>query len=105
MTGSWPIAEIDHINGVKDDNRFKNLREATRTENIRNQKLPRVDNASGVAGVSWYKKYGKWVARIQVHGKRISLGYFSNLCDAVTARKAAEIKHFGAFAPNPKGGN
>lgn len=60
--------EIDHINGIKTDNRIDNLRLADRFINCKNTRK-RVDNSSGVTGVS--KTYnGKWVVQIQVNGDR-----------------------------------
>lgn len=89
--GYWPT-ELDHINGVRDDNRLANLREVSRRENSKNSSI-RSDNTSGVIGVSWDRKSGKWHAYIQVAGKRINLGWFDDLEDAVAVRKAAEIKY------------
>jgi hypothetical protein len=95
--GEWPKFEVDHINGVKTDNRLANLRVATRSANLRNAKRP-VTNMSGVMGVNWHKASGKWVAQIKVHGKKQHLGLFENIDDAAAARKAAEIEH--GFHPN-----
>ena len=58
------------------------------------------NNTSGVPGVSWNKSKNKWIARIGKGYKNISLGSFLIFEDAVTARKEAEIKYFGEFAPN-----
>ena len=58
-----------------------------------NRRTPK-NNTSGVKGVSWYPKYNKWIARINVNKKRISLGYFENFDDAVKARKEAELKYY-----------
>ena len=52
MTGEWPKEHVDHINGFRLDDRWENLREATRSENMRNTKL-RSNNTSGTRGVSW----------------------------------------------------
>ncbi|RLA05326.1 MAG: HNH endonuclease [Gammaproteobacteria bacterium] len=95
--GVWPSNEIDHINGVKDDNRLENLREVTHRENQENQKL-NSNNTSGVVGVSFRKDKNKWVARL--FGCDISkfLGYFDTLFDAACARKSAEIEH--SYHPN-----
>lgn len=89
--GQWPQGEIDHINGITDDNRLENLREVTGQENQRNSKRP-ANNTSGVVGVSWYEPARKWVARIRVI-KRIHLGYFDDFNEAVAARKAAEAAY------------
>lgn len=97
QTGEWPAAEIDHKNHIRDDNRWENLREATRLENCRNQTL-RKDNTSGTIGVTWMKKIKKWRAQIVVNGRNIFLGEYADKEDAISARKEAE-KRFG-FHPN-----
>ena len=78
MIGSFPPADADHINGVRDDNRWDNLREATRTDNVRNLGGARSDNTFGFLGVSWDKNKLKWQARIVVVKKHIHLGYYSS---------------------------
>ena len=90
--GKFPPNEIDHINGVRDDNRLSNLRAATLLENQRNQKLPS-NSKSGVMGVHWQTARNKWHASIRVNYKLIYLGIYEILQDAVDARKAAEIKY------------
>lgn len=45
MAGSDPIEQIDHINGLRDDNRWSNLREATATQNAWNR-APNSNNTS-----------------------------------------------------------
>lgn len=95
--GDWPEEHIDHINGDKADNRFDNLRLVTHSENMRNQRI-RSDNSSGVVGVSWDKHHDKWVAFINVDLKQTRIGSYSNLEDAVAARKAAEVAH--CYHPN-----
>lgn len=86
LHGEWPQTNIDHINGIPDDNRINNLRLATSKQNQENVKL-RVDNASGCRGVSWNYREGKWVARVQHHKQRINVGKFDLLRDAVQAVK------------------
>lgn len=83
---------IDHINGIRTDNRICNLRSVTNAENRRNQKR-RTDNTSGVAGVRWHKQAGKWNARIRLNGKEKSLGVFVDKQAAIAARKKAEKEH------------
>ena len=96
MTGKWPKGQIDHINRIRDDNRFANFREVTRSFNLRNTRLYKT-NTSGVIGVHLYKPTGKWQARIGVNSKNISLGHFIDKKDAIKARKNAEIKY--GFSP------
>jgi hypothetical protein len=83
--GRWPDCEIDHINRVRSDNRLKNLREASRTENARNR-----ETAAGLpCGV--YIAGNKYVARIRVDGKRQHLGRFATPAEAGAAyAKAAD---------------
>lgn len=95
--GKWPERQIDHINGVRTDNRLSNLREASRHQNNQNVGLSK-NNRSGVKGVSWDTKRGKWVAMITANGKQWSLGRFDEFKDAAAARRAAEFEHHGEFA-------
>ncbi len=90
--GVWPIGEIDHIDGNRLNNRLSNLRDVTRTENARNMAL-RFDSTSGSTGVCWDKNRRKWIAQIRVNRLRINLGRFSDLDDAITARKNAEVRY------------
>lgn len=89
---------IDHRSRDKHDNRRSNLRFANPSENARNTSVS-INNTSGYLGVSEYIQGKKWRAYIFVDGKFISLGYYDNIEDAVAARKEAEIKYFGEFAP------
>jgi hypothetical protein len=91
--GQEPI-EVDHINGNRSDNRIANLRSVTKTQNQRNAGK-RHDNTSGVVGVYWYPKYGKWLVKI---GKRSAsrsghIGYFETKELAIEARRMAEEAH------------
>lgn len=90
--GEFPSDSIDHINGVKDDNRIANLREANCEVNSKNSKL-RSDNKSGVMGVVFCKARGKYQVRISKNKKTIQLGYFDNLEDAKNTRLQAELKY------------
>lgn len=87
--GVWPKNQIDHINRVRYDNRIINLRDVTNNQNIRNIS----NNTSGHVGVSWSKGKHKWGSYITVNRKRLHLGYFEDIEDAVCARKEAEIKY------------
>jgi len=96
MTGKWPI-EIDHINHIRNDNRWINIRETTHAENMRNITLIST-NSSGVNGVGWYKQTKRWRSSIKVNGKLIGLGYFEDKFEAICARLSANNKH--GFHPN-----
>lgn len=96
VTASWP-ADIDHINGIKSDNRFSNLREATRSENIRNTGK-RANNKSGFKGVSWKSNNNCWVAQIMVHRKKKHLGYFYTPEEAHAVYCDAAEELHGEFA-------
>lgn len=73
VTGDWPKQQIDHINGDRADDRFKNLREATLQENLRNRGSHK-RNTSGFKGVCWNKQARKWQASIGVNGRLKHLG-------------------------------
>lgn len=95
--GQWPKDEIDHINHDSLGNRTENLREVTRLENQHNKAMYS-NNKTGVTGVSWHKRIGKYRADIRVSGKTRFLGYFTSLQDAAKARRKAERKY--GFHPN-----
>lgn len=89
MTGKWPENEIDHINGVKDDNRFCNLREATHRQNSFNR--PK-------RGYTWDKRRCRYVAQININGRHVHLGTFDNESDARSAYLKAAADHHKEFA-------
>jgi len=100
MTGEWPSGIVDHANRERWDNRWSNLRAATRTENNQNKSI-RSDNQSGRTGVSYDRARDKWAARIKVGGAYLHLGRYEDKEQAVMVRSAAEHKYFGEFAPSP----
>ncbi len=91
-TGAWPKHDIDHEDHDRANNRFNNLREATRSENCKNQTM-RSTNTSGFMGVYWDKHNRNWAASICSNGKRHHLGTFTDKKDAIDARVGAEIKY------------
>ncbi len=91
-TGEWPVREIDHKNGVRSDNRWTNLHEAGPSANMRNLSLSRT-NTSGVTGVVWDKREGKWRAQISILKKCIHLGYFDTIEGAALARQQANAEN------------
>ncbi len=96
MTGKWP-KYIDHINGIRTDNRFSNLRLATNSQNCANR-AKQSNNTSGHKGVFWHKKARKWMVSIEVEGKQIYCGLFVDFGEACAAYAAAETRYFGEFA-------
>ena len=100
--GEWPPKGmmIDHINGNKSDNRICNLRLATRAQNLANARK-KSSSSSPYKGVEYSRLPGlkkKWLARISVDSRRISLGLYATPEEAREAYKAAAIKYFGEFA-------
>lgn len=89
--GRWPV-ELDHINGVRDDNRIVNLRHVDRPENSKNKAI-NSNNTSGTMGVYLDKRRGTWFAMIGVNYKNIRIGSYANKNDAIAARLEAEDKY------------
>lgn len=96
MTGEWP-GQIDHINNIKDDNRFINLRPATLSQNMHNQGK-RKNNTSGFKGVSFHGGANKWMAQIKVNWENKYLGVYSTPQEAHAAYCKAAKKHHQQFA-------
>jgi HNH endonuclease/AP2 domain/Putative oxidoreductase C terminal domain len=93
-TGRQPKISIDHIDGVKTNNRWSNLREATWSQQNVNKPTLRT-NTSTAKGVN--KHQGKWQARIGIGKQRIYLGVFDRIEDAAAAYDAAAKRYFGEF--------
>lgn len=89
--GDWPKRSIDHINGIRSDNRIQNLRDVSTLENCRNSRK-RKSNKSGFTGVSWNKRQRKWHAVISIDCKTTHIGFFKEKSDAVEARLKAQAK-------------
>jgi hypothetical protein len=87
--GMWPEKQLDHINRVKTDNRIKNLRIVTQSENNQNKK---------VKGYTYSKADKKWKAYIGVEGVRTHLGYFDSPEEAQQAYlEAKKTIHIGGI--------
>lgn len=95
--GVWPSQNIDHLNGIKSDNRIENLRDVCQQENLRNAKLSDRNTARRI-GIGWCSRRHKWRARIKTNWTDKHLGYFDDLEQAIEARALAE-KEMG-FHPN-----
>lgn len=99
--GSWPSTTIDHINGVRDDNRIENLRLATISQNAQNQKNKRPlmpDGSPGLKGANFQKKSGRWCGRIKANGHFCYLGMFGTAEEAHQAYVRAGADLHGQFA-------
>jgi hypothetical protein len=79
--------EIDHINGIRHDNRIENLRDVSHLENMQNRKEHRSGRPVGVRRVG-----KKWQARIRLHKKYYYLGIYETIEEAINAQKLASIK-------------
>lgn len=93
-------SEIDHINGVRHDNRKNNLRYAEINGLNRNNqnKILQSNNTSGVKGVAWHSRDNIWEAYISINHKQIYLGRFDKFEDAASVRKEAEEEYFGEWS-------
>lgn len=94
--------EVDHINGDGLDNRRKNLRAATKSQNRANQTRKVAGKTSKYKGVSWSRDRRKWRADIKVDGKRKNLGRFDTQEEARDAYNKAAQEAFGEFASQVK---
>lgn len=88
---AWPAAEIDHINGVRHDNRIENLRDVSPSVNQQNVRRARCDNKSGFLGVTRQKNL--WTSQLTIGGKTLHLGLFRTPEEASEAYLKAKRKH------------
>lgn len=93
MTGEWPAERVDHVNRIRDDNRWANLRLATESDQCANRQI-QSNNTSGYKGVSWSIGNGKWDVRVN----RFHVGYYDSLEEAVAIRDSIAIEFQGDFA-------
>lgn len=100
VTGAFPTMQVDHRNGVRNDNRWENLREATPSENGQNRGLL-ANSTSGFTGVNRQEQSGKWRAQIYVAGRRKYLGVFATREEARDAYLDAKSK-LHVFQPAPR---
>lgn len=93
---SWPLHDIDHIDGVRTNNAISNLRDVKHSSNAQNKRVAQINNSTGMLGVSFSRKEKKFRARILVKGKRICLGFYPSPEDAHAAYlQAKRIHHEG----------
>lgn len=79
VNGYWPSNYIDHINGIRSDNRISNLRDVTNRQNHQNRKI-HIDGK--LVGTYFNKKINKWQAFISISGKKKFIGNFNNQTEA-----------------------
>jgi hypothetical protein len=92
MTGAWPEGDLDHRNGDRQDNCWRNLRSATVTENMANSR-----GRKSIKGVTRVRT-GKWTAQIQKNGVKEHLGTFDTADAAHEAYRNRASELFGEFA-------
>jgi hypothetical protein len=103
-TGNWPLFFIDHINGIKTDNRWSNLRQVTNALNTQNRTKANADNVVGLLGVRKRldKRTRPFYACIDVGNKTHSLGSFVTAEEAHAAYLIAKKKfHPGYVEASP----
>ncbi|WP_430004219.1 HNH endonuclease signature motif containing protein [Methylorubrum rhodesianum] len=96
MTGLWPKHQIDHIDGNRANNAWRNLRAASRSENARNRSVG-ASTKSGYKGV-YPHVTGGYVAKIRFGGRGVHLGCFADRASAAAAYDQAAREAFGSFA-------
>tara|TARA_R110000787_G_scaffold268032_1_gene374436 strand:- start:352 stop:834 length:483 start_codon:yes stop_codon:yes gene_type:complete len=87
---------VDHIDGNTKNNNPGNLREANASQNMINRKHQK-NNKSGHTGIDWMPRQRQWRSQIHKEGKKIYLGIFKGINDAIKARKSAEEKYHGEY--------
>jgi hypothetical protein len=94
MTGKLPKNKIDHINNIRNDNSFFNLREADQSQNSQNLKSAKINNKStGLLGAFYCEKRKLFYSRIRINNKVIRLGYFHSAVNAHSAYINAKRKY------------
>lgn len=90
MTGMWPVGQIDHINGIRSDNRFCNLRDVDPAMNAQNRRAAHKSSTHGYLDASLNRKTNRWVAKIDANGKRTTIGTFATPQEAHEAYMSAK---------------
>lgn len=97
VTGNWPDNQIDHEDGIKGNNSWDNLRDATNSQNQMNR-TNAINNQSGYKGVHFCNTREMWIARLQRDNVVYHLGEYETADEAGAAYEVAAKIHFGEFA-------
>lgn len=92
MTGKWPLYQVDHINHIRYDNRWANLRDVPQCENCKNTKIMK-NNVTGFNEVHFISASKMFGVSIRVNGKLIYLGAFKNRDNAIEVRKKTNTRY------------
>ena len=103
MLGKMPKNQVDHIDGDRSNNRWKNLREVTPLVNAQNVHGASKNNKSGYLGVSWSKQHQKWRANLYINKKQTHLGLFDTPEEAHACYLAAKAEHHIGWTNAMKG--
>jgi hypothetical protein len=99
MTGSFPTGSIDHIDGIKTNNKWSNLRDVTRRTNAQNVSTARADNVTGLLGAHYRKEDDRYSSCIQIsNGSKIYLGIFDSAEEAHSTYMEAKRKYHEGYA-------
>ena len=97
MTGTWPQHQVDHINGDRCDNRWENLRPATKVQNNRNKR--KHGKTCKFIGVSWNKHLGGYIAKVSAGGVIYYCGFSTNNPEKLARKRDEKAKElFGEYA-------
>jgi hypothetical protein len=88
---------VDHINGIRHDNRIENLRAASKEQNCLNRARSK-NNSSGFKNVSWSKPMNKWMVQMTVNKKYQNIGYYEDVEFADLVAQEARNLYHGAYA-------
>lgn len=91
--GRWPTGLIDHINGDRSDNRIENIREVDHSDNAKN--VRKSVKSSGTPCIWWIEGAQRWRVVVRRAGRRVCMGSFKHLDEAVTALKTFDPQGAG----------
>lgn len=97
VTGEEPQGAVDHINHLRTDNAWSNLRDVTTSVNNRNRSMC-TRNTSGYVGVSWCGRIKRWRAKYRAGGKSVYVGCYTDRHEAGKAVK--EAREANGYHPN-----